>query len=151
MKTQLAHWACTAITALAAAGCGSNPVSNASNSVPIAEIAMVPGDEVFHEWKEIVSVETREKDAVEKKVGYLDRMFTDDDPEGKSFVKDLKHDIRGFLLPGGKAFLFDPRSSDPTSSRDLGNTGFENGVKRILNVPGDLRFRPVTPPAPARS
>jgi hypothetical protein len=118
-------------------------MSDASSPEKIAEIANVPGLKVYHEYKAIWSVEVRGKDVSEKKVGYLDKQFTEEDPEGKFFVRDLAHDVRGFLLPEGKAFVYVPRLSDPASSRDLGNTGFENGVKKILGASGEVQFRPL--------
>jgi hypothetical protein len=131
------------ISAWLVAGCGSAEMSDASTPASITELAKVPGLTVYHDWKEIVSVEVRGKESIEKKVGYLDRTFTEEDPAGKLFVRDLALDIRGFLLPEGKAFVFEPRAADSTNSRDLGNTGVESGVKRILNAPGEIRFRPI--------
>ncbi|HVR74465.1 MAG TPA: hypothetical protein VMT52_09045 [Planctomycetota bacterium] len=132
-------------------GCGSAEMTEVVEGVDIAAEANVPGSTSLHHWKKILSVQAHVKDG-QRHVGYLDHITTEEDPEGKFFVKDLKMDVRGFLLPGGKAFAYDPRSPSAETSRDLGNTGFDNGVKKILEVPGEIRYEEVpiqAPPPPA--
>ncbi len=123
-------------------GCGTTEESElAGLDAPLD--STVPQDPSLQEWKEVWSVEVRGKDVNSRKVGYLVRSFTQDEPEGRYFVRDLIWDVRGFLLPEGKAFAVDSRLSGAVP-RDLGNTGFEGGVKKILKVPGEIQFRPPT-------
>ena len=101
------------------------------------EASTVPGDKVYHEWKKIYGVEYRGKEIVRNHVGFLDRRYSEADPEGKLFILDKKHETRGFLLPSGRTFVY--VGSNPMA-RDLGNNGVENGVKKILEVPGGIEY-----------
>jgi len=136
--------------AVCLSGCSSAEMTEVVEGVDIAATANVPGSTPLHHWKKILSVQAHLKDG-QKHVGYLDHLTTEQDLEGKFFVKDLKMDVRGFILPGGKAFAYDPRSPSSESSRDLGNTGFDNGVKKILEVPGEIRYEEVSIQAPPTS
>ena len=145
-----------AVCAMAALalGCGSSEVVEPEPAVSAAEPAPPPAaapDQKEHrEWKEVWSVEVRGKEVSSRKVGYLVRTFTTEAPEGGNFfVHDLAWDVRGFLLPEGKAFSFDPRTQAPVEAQDLGNTGFESGVKKILKVTGEVQLRPPTAPTTA--
>ncbi|HZN60166.1 MAG TPA: hypothetical protein VFD71_18985 [Planctomycetota bacterium] len=122
-------------------GCGSSQKVDTTQPEDINALAHVPGAKIYQEWQEVWSIEVRGKDVQSRKVGYLERQFSDEDSEGRYFVRDLAWDIRGFLLPEGKAFIYEPRSLDKVVSRDLGNTGFENGVKKILRVTGGIELR----------
>ena len=127
------------------AGCRSAEKGDVTDKIDIRAAMDVPGDKVLREWKKIFSVEQRAKDKTRTQVGFLERRFSDEDREGKFFVRDKVQDLRGFVLPEGKAFVFELRNSELTGiGRDLGNTGLENGVKRILEVPGGIEFEPVT-------
>lgn len=125
------------------AGCGSAEKTAVWGEVDVADLMKVPGERVYHEWKQIYSADIRGKTVTRKRVGYLDRVYSDEDSAGKFFVRDRKHDERGFLLPGGKAFVLEQRYRGPDVWTDLGNTGFNNGVKKILGVPGRIQFEPV--------
>ena len=126
------------------AGCGSAAKTAVPGEVDVTELANVPGIKVYHEWKNIYSTDVRGERVSRKRVGYLERVYSEEDLDGKSFVRDMKHDERGFLLPGGKAFLLEQGHGDREVWRDLGNTGFRNGVKTILDVPGRIEFETVS-------
>ncbi|MBI4602253.1 MAG: hypothetical protein HY721_09860 [Planctomycetes bacterium] len=140
--------------AAAALGCGSAEMADATVApVDIANLASVRGGPTYHDYKKVYSVDVLGSKVSRRHVGFLDRRFTDEDREGKTFVLDRKHDVRGFLLPSGKAFLYDPRAGDASESRDLGNTGLESAVKKILEVPGGIELEAVpsastAPPEP---
>lgn len=125
------------------AGCGS-ATKTAVPEVDAAQLSKVPGIKVYHEWNNIYSIDVRDEEVTRKRVGYLDRVYSEEDREGKSFVRDLRHDERGFLLPGGKAFLLERSHGDREVWRDLGNTGFNDGVRKILGVPGRIKLEPVS-------
>jgi hypothetical protein len=136
-----------------AVGCSSSDKVAVSDGATIAELARVGGQQPpFNAWRKIYSVESGGARVEKKHVGYLNHKTSEEDREGKFFVLDLKHDVRGFLLPEGKAFLYNPQWPTDTF-RDLGNTGFQSGVKRILEVPGEVQFGALdsssTAPAPA--
>ncbi len=136
------------LSAFTLLGCGATERSE-SPSLEAPSESKAPADASFQEYKEVWSIEVRGREVNAKKVGYLVKSFTQEEPEGRYFVRDLIWDIRGFLFPEGKAFAFEPRSG-VTTPRDLGNTGFESGVKKILKVPGEVQFRlPTRPASPA--
>ena len=158
MKKQCTIWLVVGLLSLVMiAGCESAQKSESASveGAPGLESpadARVSAESSFQDWKEIWSVEIRGKEVSARKVGYLVKSFTQEDPDGRYFVRDLVWDTRGFLLPEGKAFAFEPRAGG-TTPRDLGNTGRENGVKKILKVPGEVQFRAPTRPvyAPPQS
>lgn len=123
-------------------GCRAGAKSDMEEKIDPVAAQQVPGAKIFREWKKVYSVELRSGQSVRNHVGFVERRFSDADPEGKSFVLDRTHVTRGFVLPSGRAFLFE--SGDPVSARDLGNTGIENGVKRILGAPGGIELETVT-------
>jgi hypothetical protein len=121
---------------------GAAPVSSpAPTATPAAPKA------VYNEWREIWAVETQGGKFSRQQVGFLHRMFGDDDPAGKSFVLDMKRVTRGFILADGKAFVLEERPGERPVSRDLGNTGLENGAKKILDLQGEIQFQQIRPPA----
>jgi len=126
------------------AGCGSAAKTAVPGEVDVTELMKVSGIAVYREWSKIYSADVRGEKVVRKHVGYLERVYSEDDLEGKSFVLDMQHHDRGFLLPGGKAFLLEQSHGDREVWRDLGNTGFRNGVKKILDVPGRIDFETVS-------
>lgn len=127
-------------------GCGAPEVSESVLVEPVD--TPIPADASYQSWQEVWSVEVAGKEVSSRKVGYLVKSFTEEDPAGRFLVQDLLWDTRGFLLAEGKAFVLEGQSSTAgeLTSRDLGNTGFQNGVKRILKVTGEVQFRPPTRP-----
>jgi len=107
----------------------------------VARLQTVEGEKIYREWKKIYSVEVRGTEKVRTHVGFLEKKYSDSEPEGKYYVRDRKHDIRGFLLSEGRAYVVrGPTTAEQLSVTDLGNTGMENGVKKILDVPGGIEF-----------
>jgi hypothetical protein len=123
-----------------ASGCGGSPKTNVEEHANAAELQQIPGSRLLHEWKKIYSIDVRGTERVRTLVGYLDHRSSEEDPEGKSFVLDRTHVVRGFILPSGRAYVFE--GNDPASprARDLGQTSLENSVKKILGAPGGLEF-----------
>ena len=122
-----------------ASGCGGAPKTDVAEDVGAMDLPTVPGRYVYHEYKKIHSVEAGSGSA-KSLVGYLDHRTSEEDTDGKYFVLNMAHDVRGFILPSGRAYIFE--GSDPSSmrSRDLGQTSLENGVKKILGVAGGIEF-----------
>src|SRR5688572_26693482 len=131
-------------------GCRGAEKNGVEEAIDPIEASTVPGDKIYHEWKKIYSVDSHGSEG-KTHVGFLDRRFSDSDPDGKLFVLDRKHETRGFLLPSGRAFVYS--GSNPVA-RDLGNNGLENGVKKILEVAGGIEYELVressTSPATTR-
>ena len=121
-------------------GCGGAQKADVEEHADPAELQKIPGAHVLHEWKKIYSIELRGTERVRTPVGFLDHRSSEEDAEGKFFVLDRTHVVRGFVLPSGRAYVYE--GSDPTSpkARDLGQTSLENSVKKILGVPGGLEF-----------
>jgi len=146
------HWnlpamGCVWMGLLGLAGCGSPEVSESVSvdaSTPPATLKAP-----YQSWQEVWSVEIKGKDVNARKVGYLVKSFSLEDPAGRYLVQDLLWDTRGFILAEGKAFAFENQPGGGTTTRDHGNTGFPNGVKRILKVTGEVQFREPTRPASA--
>jgi len=124
---------------LASVGLSGCSVAPMHEEVNVHELKQVSGD-VFHEWSRIYSVISQAggEEPTRTHVGYLDRRFSMEEPEGKFFVLDLTHKERGFLLPGGLAFLLRFEGSTLVGSEELGNSGIESGIKRILQVRGGI-------------
>ena len=133
-------WVPAVSLALVLVGCRGAEKNGVEEAIDPIEASTVPGDKIYHEWKKIFSVDTR-TDTPRTHVGFLDRRFSESDEDGKIFVLDRKHETRGFLLPSGRAFVYS--GSNPVA-RDLGNNGFENGVKKILEVNGGIEYELVT-------
>ena len=133
-------WLPAVSLALALVGCRGAEKNGVEEAIDPIEASTVPGDKIYHEWKKIYSVDSRGTEG-RTHVGFLDRRFSDADRDGKLFVLDRKHEVRGFLLPSGRAFVY---SGSSPVGRDLGNNGFENGVKKILEVAGGIEYELVS-------
>jgi hypothetical protein len=131
----------------------------AEPNATLAEVMQQP-EHPFREWHRVYSVTVREKQPVRQHVGFLYRIFSEEDPQGRTFVLDRRHRNRGFLLPSGRAYLFQVEGGRLAGTEDLGNLGMDNGVKRILQAPGIVEFErvkeasavpapPDAPPPPA--
>jgi hypothetical protein len=119
-----------------AVGCATASMGETSAE----QLRYVPGD-LLHEWSKVMS--TKSTGSGTSHVGFLDRRFSDQDPEGKTFVFDLRHQEKGFVLSDGKAYLFRYDGGE-LEVEDLGNAGFGNGVKKILQVAGAVEYELVT-------
>ena len=102
------------------------------------EVLALPEEKTFHEWERVYAVETRTGAPVRTHVGYLDRRFTLEDRDGKLFVLDLVCEPRGFIVQDGRAYACDKVPGGTVRTRDLGSFGIENGIKKILDVPGAI-------------
>ena len=145
-------WARLAVASFlgaALSGCGSAESGGEGGSaVPAAPPVPAPTSR-YHEWREIWSVDTTGGKLDKTQVGFLHRSFGDDDPAGRSFILDLKRVTRGYVLPDGKAFVIDQRPDEAPRTRELGNTGLENGAKKILDAPGEIQFQQLRAPGSA--
>ena len=134
------------ILVLAAGLCGCGGVPESDQAAPtLSNFRQIKSAEkLFHEWKKVYSVELKGADRVRTHVGFLDYKFTEANPDGGTYVvRDLKYDLRGFLDSKLRAYVFEARTGEDPKTRDLGNTGLENGVKKILDVPGGIEFEAV--------
>ena len=118
-------------------GCGESP--DAVDEEPdLNALMQTPSETVYHEWRKVYSVETREKELVRTHVGFLDKRYTLSDQEGRLFVVDRAHEDRGFILPSGRAYVIEGRKGGEKTPRNLGVCTFETAVKKILDVPGGI-------------
>lgn len=118
-------------------GCGSSPDA-LSPEAAVEKLRTPTGEKRYHEWKEIW---VGENPAQKRKVGFLDRVFTESDSEGITIVKDLLTSERGFLLPTGRALLIESDQGASRKLRDLGFLSLEDTVRKALGVSGWLEFR----------
>ena len=119
-----------------AVGCATASMGETSAE----QLRYVPGD-LLHEWSKVLSTQSARSGVTH--VGFLDRRFSEQDPEGKTFVLDLRHQEKGFVLSDGRAYLFRYEGGQ-LEVEDLGNAGFGNGVKKILKVAGAVEYELVT-------
>lgn len=120
-----------------ALGCATASMGETSTE----QLRHVSGD-LFHEWSKVLSAPSTSAPA--SHVGFLDRRFSEEEPDGKTFVLGLGHRERGFVLSDGHAFLFTYQDGQLVGAEDLGNAGFDNGVKKILQVAGAVHYNLVT-------
>ena len=119
-------------------GCGGN-----ADPASMERLDYVPGYEVAHQWSKIFNFQIQGTARVRQHVGYLDRRFSSEDPDGKTFVYDRKHDLQGFILPSGMAYSYVIRESRVQEPKALGNTGRDNGIRRILQLTGQIELETV--------
>jgi hypothetical protein len=121
-------------------GCGGAQKADLEEHADPSELQKIPGSHVLHEWKKIYAIELRGTERVRTPVGFLDHRSSEEDVDGKFFVLDRTHVVRGFVLPSGRAYVFEGTDPASPTARDLGQTSLENSVKKILGVPGGLEF-----------
>jgi hypothetical protein len=126
--------------AYGAFGCGGAPKTDVGEHADPADLQRVPGSEVHREYRQIYSIEQRGSERARTPVGFLYHQTSEEDPEGKFFVRDRAHDTRGFILPSGRAYVFEGNDPGAIRTRDLGQTSLENGVKKILGVSGGIEL-----------
>lgn len=96
------------------------------------------------EWKKVVQVSQEGGLTVRQHVGYLNKLYSEADPEGIVYVLDTRRTRIGFVLPTGQAYAYDIELQMVAGKRDLGNYGFDNGVKNVLGLPGStLEYEPL--------
>jgi hypothetical protein len=126
-------------------GC-SSPMEK--QTIDLNEVLEIPED-ANREWSKVFSVTVQDRRPHRQHIGYLYRRFTADDPQGTTFVLNLRHEKRGFLLASGRTFLFKLEGNELVGSEDLGNLGLDIGVKRILAAPGAIEYEIVKEAATA--
>ncbi len=127
--------ACAAAALLMPLGCGTSGNSPRPS----------PQDEgTLNDWKKIIEVSDEGGLTVRRHVGYLNRQYTESDPEGIMFVLDARLNRLGFLLPTGQAYAYVVDRQEIKDKRDLGNLGFDNGVRNVLGITGTLEYEPVS-------
>ncbi len=119
------------------AGCSSGPEAQTAEA-ELETLSKPGGERRYHEWKEVWAGETALQ---RKRVGYLDRVYTESAPQGVTIVKDLLTTERGFLLPSGRALVVETDPSGSKKLRDLGFLSLEEAVRKALGVTGLLEFR----------
>ena len=98
-----------------------------------------------NEWKKVIQVSEQGGITVRKHVGYFNRRYTEADPGGITFVLDARRTRVGFVLPTGQAYAYEIERQTVANKRDLGNFGFDNGVKTVLGLAGTtLEYESVT-------
>ncbi len=99
---------------------------------------------ILNDWKKVVQVSEQGGLTVRQHVGYLNRQYSEADPEGISFVLDARRTRVGFVLSTGQAYAYEIERQAVVGKRDLGNFGVANGVKNVLGLTGTtLEFEPV--------
>ena len=121
------------------------PAPAAADDEQAAEPAPADGSDggISHEWTRVYRVEERGGTRSTLPVGFLHRRFSEDDPEGRVYVVDRLHVERGYLLPDGRTLQFQFDGDTVVGLDDLGNTGFDTGVKRLLGVAGGIEYERV--------
>lgn len=143
MKIQSVLLALVLGTIVYLVGCGGDPEVIESLE-PDISVLLQPGEEkVYHEWQRVYSVVNTSEGVVQNHVGFVDRRFTVDNPEGLLFVLDRTHAIRGLILPEGRAYISEKGPDQPMRFRSLGLTGQDIGLKKILDVPGGIKLQQV--------
>ncbi|MGQ9589316.1 MAG: hypothetical protein ACUVYA_03365 [Planctomycetota bacterium] len=118
-------------------GCGGTPQAENPEAV-VRDFLRPTGEKRYHEWKEIW---VGDLPAQRKRAGFLDRVYTEADPEGIVVVKDLLTAERGFLLPSGRALLVESEKGSSEKLRDLGLLSLEDAIRRTLGVAGAIELR----------
>lgn len=118
-------------------GCGGTPQAENPEAV-VRDFLRPTGEKRYHEWKEIW---VGDLPAQRKRAGFLDRVYTESDPEGIVVVKDLLTAERGFLLPSGRALLVESERGSSEKLRDLGLLSLEDAIRRTLGVAGAIELR----------
>jgi hypothetical protein len=77
-------------------------------------------------------------------VGYLCRRYTLEDRDGELHVHDIAHRMVGFVLPSGKAFVFEKDRDGNPVRREIGQFTTDLGVMRILGIEGRVEYEEVT-------
>lgn len=119
--------------------------------------ALTDDVETLNDWKKIIEVREQGVNRVRQHVGYLNRQYSETDPEGVVFVLDVRRNKLGFVLPTGRAYAFEIRRQELEDKKDLGKLGFESGVRNLLGLPvsATLEYEPIVEaplgPTPASS
>jgi len=142
MKSHFLSFVGSTILAGFVVGCASEAVDD-EKPMDLQALRTVPGDKIYREWKKAYSVDVPGNEKARIHVGFLYRRFSDSDPEGKYMVLDKAMTIKGFLLPSGRAYVLEKGPGGEEHARDLGNTGIEGGVKKILNAQGGIELQTV--------
>ena len=85
----------------------------------VEQLTEIPGMEYYHEWHKVYTVNIKSGKQVRTHVGFTDRRYSQEDSEGKTFVLDLLHVNRGFLLASGKTYAFKIREGQLAGWDDL--------------------------------
>jgi hypothetical protein len=117
-------------------GCGTTPDSGAR---PERESA-----EVLREWRKVIHVHMKEGKLARDHVGYLCRQYKLEDRAGEIYVYDLAHRAIGFVMPSGKAFVFEKDRDGKQVRREVAHLTTDLGVMRILGIEGRVEYEPVT-------
>ena len=125
---------CTVAALLMALGCGTP-----GSIPPPIEDDVGP----LNDWKKVVQVSEQGGITVRQHVGYLNKQYSGADPEGIVFVLDVRRKRLGFVLPTGQAYAYEIERQEVADKRDLGNFGFDNGVKNVLGLTGTLEYESV--------
>ena len=90
----------------------------------------------LNDWKKVVQVSEQGGLTVRQHVGYLNKQYSEADPEGIVYVLDARRTRVGFVLSTGQAYAYEIERQTVTGKRDLGNIGFDNGVENVLGLTG---------------
>jgi hypothetical protein len=148
MKSHFLSFVGSTILAGLVVGCASEAVDD-EMPMDLQTLRTVTGEKIYREWKKVFSVDAPGNEKARTHVGFLYRRFSDSDPEGKYVVLDRAHTEKGFLLSNGRAYVLEKGRDGVEQARDLGNTGLEGGVKKILNTPGGIELEVVQESAAA--
>lgn len=101
------------------------------------------------EWWDVFQVEFEGGRKVRKQVGYLYRKYSQKNPKGYYWVKDLAQTDVGFLNPDLTAYriIYSRIGGDPEIQKLETNT-LNSGVKAILRIRGTMELKKVIPSPP---
>jgi hypothetical protein len=91
-------------------------------------------------WRSIRSVVVQGTQKTVTLVGFLEHRHSGEDPDGLYLVFDRDHDERGFVLPGGAAYVYVTDPQGDVTTRQVENLGLLAGIQKILEVPGDIEL-----------
>jgi hypothetical protein len=142
MTKRMAGWCLLAGVCCLTPGCGGLFGGRTSETSPEKPDAWA--DETHREWKKVYTTVIVEGTKQRTHQGYVCHRFRLRDRNGTHFVFNREHEQRGFVLPVGKAFVFEKTRDGETVSREIAYAGVDRGILAILGVKGIVEYEPVS-------
>lgn len=119
-------------------GCGTPPHGDLQPMGPAVD------QKVLKEWKTIHGVELVETQPRRELKGYLCHEYTLKDPDGRHYVYDASRELKGFVLPSGKAYVYERDASGEVASREVAYRTLDGCVVEILGINGSVEFEEIS-------